>query len=83
MKTYNKTFLKSSFTFNVDKEKHTIQGVKIPDDLFFAIYFSGRVNVMEGWQPTVHDIEKLVAQVQQPDSALDEEINSLWSKFEK
>ena len=38
---------------------------------------------MEGWQPTVHDIEKLVAQVQQPDSALDEEINSLWSKFEK
>lgn len=45
MKTYNKTFLKSSFTFNVDKEKHTIQGVKIPDDLFFAIYFSVRVNV--------------------------------------
>lgn len=83
MKTHNKTFLKSSFTFNVDKEKHTIQGVKIPDDLFFAIYFSVRVNVMEGWQPTVHDIEKLVAQVQQPDSALDEEINSLWSKFEK
>lgn len=83
MKTYNKTFLKSSFTFDVDKEKHTIQGVKIPDDLFFAVYFSVRVNVMEGWQPTAHDIEKLVAQVQQPDPALDEEINSLWSKFEK
>ena len=80
MKTYNKTFLKSSFTFNVDKEKHTIQGVKIPDDLFFAIYFSVRVNVMEGWQPTVHDIEKLVARVQQPDLALDKEINNLWTK---
>ena len=80
MKTHNKTFLKSSFTFNVDKEKHTIQGVKIPDDLFFAIYFSVRVNVMEGWQPTVHDIEKLVARVQQLDPALDEEINNLWLK---
>ncbi|WP_286007060.1 hypothetical protein [Ligilactobacillus aviarius] len=80
MKTYNKTFLKSSFTFDVDKEKHMIQGVKIPDDLFFAIYFSVRVNVMEGWEPTAHDIEKLVARVQQPDPVLDEEINNLWPK---
>ena len=35
---------------------------------------------MEGWQPTAHDIEKLVARVQQPDPALDEEINNLWLK---
>ncbi len=77
MKTHNKAFLKNSFIFDVNKKEHTIQGVKIPDDLFFAVYFSVRVNVMEGWQ---HDIEKLVARVQQPDLALDEEINNLWSK---
>lgn len=77
MKTHNKAFLKNSFIFDVNKKEHTIQGVKIPDDLFFAVYFSVRVNVM---QPTAHDIEKLVARVQQPDLALDEEINNLWSK---
>ena len=27
-----------------------------------------------------HDIEKLVARVQQPDLALDKEINNLWTK---
>lgn len=80
MKIHNKTFLKNSFIFDVNKKEHTIQGVKIPDDLFFAIYFSIRINVMEGWQPIAHDIEKLVARVQQPDPALDEEINNLWSK---
>ena len=80
MKTNNKSFLKNSFIFDVNKKEHTIPGVKIPDDLFFAVYFSVRVNVMEGWQPTAHDIEKLVARVQQPDLALDEEINNLWSK---
>ena len=80
MKTHNKAFLKNSFIFDVNKKEPTIQGVKIPDDLFFAVYFSVRVNVMEGWQPTAHDIEKLVARVQQPDLALDEEINNLWSK---
>lgn len=51
MKTHNKAFLKNSFIFDVNKKEHTIQGVKIPDDLFFAVYFSVRVNVMEGWQP--------------------------------
>lgn len=80
MKTHNKTFLKDSFTFDVNKEECTIQGVKIPADLFFAIYFSVKVNVMEGWQPTAHDIEKLVARVQQPDLVLDKEINNLWTK---
>lgn len=49
MKTHNKAFLKNSFIFDVNKKEHTIQGVKIPDDLFFAIYFSIRINVMEGW----------------------------------
>ena len=29
---------------------------------------------------TAHDIEKLVARVQQPDLALDKEINNLWTK---
>ena len=57
MKTHNKAFLKNSFIFDVNKKEHTIQGVKIPADLFFAIYFSVRVNVMEGWQPTAHDIK--------------------------
>ena len=80
MKIHNKTFLKNSFIFDVNKKEHTIQGVKIPADLFFAIYFSVRVNVMEGWQPTAHDIEKLVARVRQPDLALDKEINNLWTK---
>ena len=80
MKTHNKTFFFFSFTFDVNKEECTIQGVKIPDDIFFAVYFSVRVNVMEGWQPTAHDIEKLVARVQQPDLALDKEINNLWTK---
>lgn len=32
------------------------------------------------WQPTAHDIEKLVARVRQPDLALDKEINNLWTK---
>lgn len=70
----------TSYTFDVDKEKHTIQGVKIPEDLFFSVYSSVNFNVMEGWQPTARDIEKLVSQLKHPDSVLDEEINNLWTK---
>ena len=40
-----------SYKFDVDKEKHTIQGVKIPENLFFSVYSSVNFNVMEGWQP--------------------------------
>ena len=69
-----------SYKFDVDKQKHTIQGVKIPENLFLSVYSSVNFNVMEGWRPTANDIEKIVDQVQQPDSTLDEEINDLWTK---
>lgn len=68
------------FTLDVDEEKHMIQGVKIPDDLFFSIYSSVNFNVMEGWQPSAHDIENLVKQMQQSDVVLDKEIDKLWTK---
>lgn len=69
-----------SFTLDVDKDKHMIQGVKVPNDLFFSVYSSVNFNVMEGWQPSANDIENLVNQLQQSDVTLDEEINKLWTK---
>lgn len=68
------------FTLDVDEDKHMIQGVKVPNDLFFSVYSSVNFNVMEGWQPSANDIENLVNQMQQPDVNLDEEINKLWTK---
>lgn len=69
-----------SFTLDVDEDKHMIQGVKVPNDLFFSVYSSVNFNVMEGWQPSANDIENLVNQMQQSDVTLDEEINKLWTK---
>lgn len=68
------------FTLDVDEDKHMIQGVKVPNDLFFSVYSSVNFNVMEGWQPSANDIENLVNQMQQSDVTLDEEINKLWTK---
>ena len=67
------------FTLDVDEDKHMIQGVKVPDELFFSVYSSVNFNVMEGW-PSANDIENLVNQMQQSDVTLDEEINKLWKK---
>ena len=69
-----------SFTLDADEDKHMIQGVKVPNDLFFSVYSSVNFNVMEGWQPSANDIENLVNQMQQSDVTLDEEINKLWTK---
>lgn len=69
-----------SFTLDVDEDKHMIQGVKVPNNLFFSVYSSVNFNVMEGWQPSANDIENLVNQMQQSDVTLDEEINKLWTK---
>lgn len=67
------------FVFDVDEKRHTIQGVKIPEKLFFAVYSSVNFNVMEGWQPTARDIRNLVKQMQQPDVTLEKEINDVWT----
>lgn len=68
------------FTLDVGEDKHMIQGVKVPNDLFFSVYSSVNFNVMEGWQPSANDIENLVNQMQQSDVTLDGEINKLWTK---
>lgn len=69
-----------SFTLDVDEDEHMIQGVKVPNDLFFSVYSLVNFNVMEGWQPSANDIENVVNQMQQSDVTLDEEINKLWTK---
>lgn len=49
-----------SYKFDVDKEKHTIQGVKIPENLFFSVYSSVNFNVMEGWRQLPVILKKLL-----------------------
>lgn len=68
------------FILDVNEDKHTIQGVNVPDDLFFSIYSSINFNVMEGWRPSANNVKNLIKQMQQPDVNLDEEINKLWTK---
>lgn len=66
------------FKLEIDDEKHIIQGVKIPDDMFLDVKASVRYNVMEGWKPTKKDINYLVERLQSDDPIVEKEMKDLW-----
>ena len=66
------------FKLEINNEKHTIQGVKIPDDMFLDVKASVRYNAMEGWKPTKQDINYLVERLQSDDPIIEKEMKNLW-----
>lgn len=45
---------------DIDKEKMTILGITFPNRLIFkSVWFALSTNMIEGWQPTVEDVERL------------------------
>ena len=47
-------------SLDIDKEKMTIMGVAFENrTVFKRVWYALSTNVIEGWRPTVSDIEKL------------------------
>lgn len=47
-------------TLDVNKEKMTIMGVFFDNRLLFkSVWYAISTNMIEGWEPTVEDVEKL------------------------
>lgn len=47
-------------TLDVNKEKMTIMGVSFENRMIFkSVWYDLSTNMIEGWQPTVEDVERL------------------------
>ena len=47
-------------SLDIDKEKMTIMGVAFENRFVFkSVWYSLSTNMIEGWRPTVSDVEKL------------------------
>ncbi|HEK9107187.1 TPA: hypothetical protein SUB18_000878 [Streptococcus equi subsp. zooepidemicus] len=47
-------------TLDVNKDKMTIMGVVFPNkQVFKSVWFALSTNMIEGWQPSVQDVESL------------------------
>ncbi len=47
-------------TLDVNKEKMTIMGVSFENRMIFkSVWYALSTNMIEGWQPTVEDVERL------------------------
>ena len=47
-------------SLEIDKEKMTIMGVAFENrSVFKSVWFALSTNMIEGWRPTVSDVEKL------------------------
>lgn len=47
-------------SLDIDKEKMTIMGVALENrSVFKSVWYALSTNMIEGWRPTVSDVEKL------------------------
>ncbi|WP_084847314.1 hypothetical protein [Streptococcus pneumoniae] len=47
-------------SLDIDKEKMTIMGIAFENrSVFKSVWYALSINMIEGWRPTVSDVEKL------------------------
>lgn len=68
------------FQLDIDEDKKTIQGVKIPENLFVDMKDIVKYSVMEGWEPTREEITYLLERSKYEDPLLIKELNDIWGK---